>query len=359
MRTVVILSTFLLAVSGTPIGDISDSSILASSSTKEEDSPVPAVKAGSTADTEHGEHSHAEKPQNTDGSTGNGDEDPEDQGENANESSGGYGGANNDSNAKDEPTSLNNSASTTYTEDGKNNHAEQPQNTDGFTVDEDEGHANEHENATEPSGGSGGANNDKAKDDPTSLNDSASTTSTEGPTIEDSETKNITVPDDADPVDCQARNPKKHIYLECQFSCQGDMMELAQDNSTCLLNYTGNAANDNDSNWPNWNKRGVCQRGECVPNATQVTTANPESSPTGVTFTTGFTETIPDSTPTGTATTIGVTENVYQTVTPKSTITPGSSSTERNASSMKSGMESKIPSNPSPPTSDFSPVAME
>lgn len=175
----------------------------------------------------------------------------------------------------------------------------------------------------------------------TSVVSTASTTPTTSPTGEDSETKNITLPADADPLDCRARNPKTHIYLACQFSCEGDMMELAQDNATCLFNYTENPADENNSTRPNWNETGVCQKGDCVRTPSEVTEA-----------------TSPASSPTGTTTAAGVTEKASEAVTPETTTSPESSSPETTTSAMNSEMDSRTTAQPSPPVPDFSPVAM-
>lgn len=224
-----------------------------------------------------------------------------------------------------------------------------PDNTDPYSGDSDPGHLDK-ENSN-----NGGAD---SSDGLSSEVSTASTASTTSPSIEDSTTTNTTIPEDADPVDCRARNPKKHIYLECQFSCEGDMMELALDNSTCLLNYTLNAAAANASTRPNGNKTGVCLKGDCVPKPAEVTEATPEPSPTDLTSTPSITEASPESSPTETTHTTGITENESTLTTPKSGASLESSSPEAPTWPDDSGVNSTISSEPPLPTRDFSPVAM-
>lgn len=108
---------------------------------------------------------------------------------------------------------------------------------------------------------------------PSTLVTTDSTTSTIRTTNEDADSTNITEPADGDPVDCKTRHPETHVYLLCQFECGGDMMELAPDNSTCLLNYTaetGNISVPQGYNYTNSSTiyhEGVCENGVCVPRA--------------------------------------------------------------------------------------------
>lgn len=128
-------------------------------------------------------------------------------------------------------------------------------------------------------------------------NNSGNTVSTSVSTatpISTEDTANVTQPPDADPYDCQNRNPLKHIYDACTFLCGGDMMGTARDYSRCLLNYTGNFTEESEPTGLNENATGVCFQGTCIVKPNNATETTPQS-PTVTTTTT--TPTISESTP--------------------------------------------------------------
>lgn len=102
-----------------------------------------------------------------------------------------------------------------------------------------------------------------------------STNSTNGSTDIEPPTTNVTQPPDGDPEDCRAADPTKHVYLMCQFMCNGDMMVLAKDNSTCLLG--GETPSTiptvlQDRRIPENATIGVCDGGNCIERGVKTTT---------------------------------------------------------------------------------------
>lgn len=136
------------------------------------------------------------------------------------------------------------------------------------------------------------ANNNSGMAVSTSLS-TATSISTEGPIDLVTDTTNVTQPPDADPYDCQNRNPLTHIYEACTFLCGGDMVATARDYSTCLLNYTGNFTEKSEPTRLEKNATGVCLEGKCIPKPNNVTETTPESSTATTTTTTSTTTTTP------------------------------------------------------------------
>lgn len=88
--------------------------------------------------------------------------------------------------------------------------------------------------STEPSSSDGDETNGGEHTN-TSLNETLSTNSTNASTDAVPTSTSITEPPDADPEDCKPGTPEKHVYLACEFSCSGDTMVVAPNNSMCLL----------------------------------------------------------------------------------------------------------------------------
>lgn len=172
----------------------------------------------------------------------------------------------------------------------------------------------------------------------------ATTISTEGPIDLVTDTTNVTQPPDADPFDCQNRNPRTHTYDMCTFGCGGDMVETAPDFSRCLLNYTGNFTETREPTGLKENATGVCLDGTCIPKPNNVTETTPQSS-TATTTTT--TPTISETTPKASVTDTDRTEN------------PESSSPESNTNHNDSVVAIGNSSQPLPSPKDDVPVAME
>lgn len=94
----------------------------------------------------------------------------------------------------------------------------------------------------------------------------------------------VTLPPDSDPPDCRNGSQLGHIFLQCEFECQGDQMEVAPPNATCYL-YPPTAKtelryNEMDNYTEvNSNETGVCLEGKCVPRPTDVPGFTTQSSP--------------------------------------------------------------------------------
>lgn len=225
----------------------------------------------------------------------------------------------------------------------------------------DDSHKNEeepfsHSDTPPVSTGNGATNN---AGDVVSLPISSDTSiPTERPTDGDSETTIVTLPPDADPVDCRARNPKTHVYLECEYSCEGDIMEVARDNSTCLVNYTGPLTEDIGSTEQNENITGVCMEGRCVPKFTNATETTPQSAASATTATTAIAESSKQSTTATTSTTTTVSETTPQPPAAETTTTPASDSPKTSPNSEDSAQARDISSQSPPSPPDSGPVAM-
>lgn len=172
----------------------------------------------------------------------------------------------------------------------------------------------------------------------------ATSISTEGPIDLVTDTTNVTQPPDADPFDCQNRNPRTHTYDMCTFGCGGDMVETAPDFSRCLLNYTGNFTETTEPTGLKENATGVCLDGTCIPKPNNVTETTPQSS---TATTTPTTPTISETTPEPSVTDTDRTEN------------PESSSPESNTNHNDSVVAIGNSSQPLPSPKDDVPVAME
>lgn len=118
----------------------------------------------------------------------------------------------------------------------------------------------------------------------------------------DTDRRNVTEPPDGDPYDCKAPKPEAHVYEACSFLCSGDMMETAPENSTCLLNYTGNFTEQNEPTGLQENVTGVCVQGSCIKKPTNGTETTPQSSMDTTTTTPNISETSPEPSVTDTAT---------------------------------------------------------
>lgn len=168
----------------------------------------------------------------------------------------------------------------------------------------------------------------------------ATPVSTERPIAVDTDPTNVTEPPDADPYDCKNRNPRKHIYEACTFTCGGDMVATALDHSKCLLNYTGNFTETNEPTGLKENATGVCVDGACIPKPNNATETTPQSS-------TATTITISEKTPEPSVTYTDTTEN-HESSSPES-------NTNHNESVVAIGDSSQPPPSPQ----DDVPVAME
>lgn len=92
-------------------------------------------------------------------------------------------------------------------------------------------------------------------------------------------------PADADPDDCRNASKPNHVYLLCSYSCEGDEMFMAVNNSRCYINPPNVTAKypisvTYNSMEHHENNTGVCVEGECVGKPTEATTGPTESSPT-------------------------------------------------------------------------------
>lgn len=105
----------------------------------------------------------------------------------------------------------------------------------------------------------------------------------------------VTVPADADPKDCKNATEKNHTYVLCTYSCQGDEMFSAPDDSPCYL-YPENVVpgilipKQYNRTEHNANETGVCFQGDCIPRSTAAP-QTPTVSSLGTTTTTTTTET--------------------------------------------------------------------
>lgn len=215
----------------------------------------------------------------------------------------------------------------------------------------------ENPDSENPSSGDSDGGDSETGDGLTSLVSTVSTTTTAGASEVDTiitESTNITEPPDGDPYDCKTKKPETHIYKECQFMCGGDMMEMALENATCLLNHT-DLDEDNNSRGPNKNITGVCRNGQCVANSTEVTAPTSESSPAATITPTNVKEfTSETSEPEDSAR-----GNSSQSTTTELTSTTGSTSTESPTSPEHVAVEKDSSSQPPWSTSNNnSPVAL-
>lgn len=160
------------------------------------------------------------------------------------------------------------------------------------TVSDGDYSQNQDEQSSSPSDTpSVSTNSDASNNSGQAVSSSVSTAtpmSTEPPTDVVTDTTNVTQPPDADPYDCQNRNPQTHTYDACTFSCGGDMMAQAPDYSRCLLNYTGNFTENSEPAGLPENATGVCVDGMCKQMPNNVTETTTQSS-TATTTTTAST----------------------------------------------------------------------
>lgn len=128
-----------------------------------------------------------------------------------------------------------------------------------------------------------GGENNNADTNNTSASTVSPSTQPEEP--EQATNSSIGPPADADPDDCRNASKPNHVYLLCSYSCEGDEMFMAVNNSRCYLNppnltakypisvmYNSKEHHDNNT--------GVCVEGECVGKPTEDTSGPTESSPT-------------------------------------------------------------------------------
>lgn len=336
MGTVLLLAAVVLAASATPIEKFLYSSLEESHGLHEKDAHAPDIDADSATLNQYGEDSNDEQSEDTSSSTVDQEGNHDEGNDNNNESAASSGDANTSNPEGGDSTSLNHSVSATSTEDGEDSNDEQPQDTSSSTADEGENHHEGNDNNNESSASSDDTNGSSAEGgDSTSFNHSISATSTEAATEvntankskessppndrlpvspEDNTVNNsgestptssistasvtsikpetstqqsnesVSTPGDADPTDCKNATQKNHTYVMCTFSCQGDELFTAPDNSSCYL-YPPNVTNDiiiaEEYNHAQHKVMGigVCFGGNCVRNLSTVPEATTESSP--------------------------------------------------------------------------------
>lgn len=271
MWTVVLLASAVLAASATPIETFLDSSFEESQDPHEEDAHASDVHADSTLVNQNGGGNDVEQPQDTINSTVH-EEGSHGEEHESNESSGGSGGGNTNNHDGNDSNSLNHSVSATSseatTEDNTPNKSEEPSPTnDGLPVSPEDNTVN---------------NGGDTPPTPSVSTSSVTSTKPETPTQQSNES--VSTPGDADPTDCKNATQKNHTYVMCTFSCQGDELFTAPDNSSCYL-YPPNVTNDiiiaEEYNHAEHKVMGigVCFRGDCVRNLSTVPEATTESSP--------------------------------------------------------------------------------
>lgn len=113
-------------------------------------------------------------------------------------------------------------------------------------------------------------------------------------------------PPDEDPFDCNITRPDNHIYLNCSFTCQGDVAVVVPNGEPCSLNHTELHSEDIKTTGTNGSIIGACYEGECIANRTGVAVPGSEPSTAETTSNSDVTGTPPKSPPGETTSTTGV-----------------------------------------------------
>lgn len=262
-----LLAAFLLAASGNPLerfaGEYSEDKLHIHDQDEQgsfhdvvptNTSPYFGVHDASPHDEEHG-LSSSDSPVSSEDDSRKQDEEPAPSSDTPPDSTGNDGSGN----AGDVVSSSASTVNTTSTEtstDGNETNGSNHEDTSSYPTPTNSANASTDGNHT-----NGSDHGD------TFSNQTFSTNATNDSTNTEPSTTYVTQPPDGDPEDCNAADPTNHVYLLCTFLCDGDMMESAKDNATCLLGAatpTPIPAVQEERRVPENAKLGVCSGGTCV-----------------------------------------------------------------------------------------------
>lgn len=270
MGTIVVLFAFLLAASANPIdksshissAENSDINVQDGSHSSHEAGPTDAAEVSGDGDT--GSHHEEQTPSSAESTVSGVDDSPkpdEEQATSSTDSS--LTGENGSPNQDGEPVSHSDTPPDSIGNGGSYNTGDDVSLSISTAT----------SISTEPS--AQGNDTDGSQHAHTSSEPTLPTNSTNGSTDIEPPTTNVTQPPDGDPEDCRAADPMNHVYLMCQFMCNGDMMVLAKDNSTCLVG--GETLSPiptvlQDRRIPENATIGFCNGGSCITRGVKATT---------------------------------------------------------------------------------------